>query len=274
VTDADVPDGDVVIATWWETAEWVAGLSASKGEKHYFIQGYEISDWWPAERVHATYRLPMRKMVVSRWLVDIVRSSPDEVIPVVEHGLDHTQFHAPPRGKQPLPTVGMLYSRTAFKGVEVAFRAVELARQALPELGLVAFGADKPRSELPLPARTCFAYRPPQQRLREIYAHCDVWLCASWREGFHLPPLEAMACRCPVVSTAVGGPRDIVEPGLNGYLTSAGDAPALARYLVKIATLPEEDWRAMSDRALTTASRYSWEKSVAEFEAALLGRSS
>src|SRR4051812_29532092 len=30
VDDHDVPDADVVIATWWETAEWVAALSSSK----------------------------------------------------------------------------------------------------------------------------------------------------------------------------------------------------------------------------------------------------
>lgn len=38
----DVPDADVVIATWWETAEWMAELPASKGEKFYFIQDHEI----------------------------------------------------------------------------------------------------------------------------------------------------------------------------------------------------------------------------------------
>src|SRR4051794_18726226 len=31
VTNDDVPDGDIVIATWWETAEWVYALSESKG---------------------------------------------------------------------------------------------------------------------------------------------------------------------------------------------------------------------------------------------------
>src|SRR5215470_14145425 len=31
VVDDDVPDGDVVIATWWETAEWVNVLGRSKG---------------------------------------------------------------------------------------------------------------------------------------------------------------------------------------------------------------------------------------------------
>src|SRR5882762_8837094 len=30
VVDADVPDGDVVIATWWRTAEWVNALSPRK----------------------------------------------------------------------------------------------------------------------------------------------------------------------------------------------------------------------------------------------------
>src|SRR5438132_4004950 len=38
ITDADVPDADVVIATWWETAEWVAKLSERKGVKAYFLQ--------------------------------------------------------------------------------------------------------------------------------------------------------------------------------------------------------------------------------------------
>jgi len=37
VEDKDVPDADVVAATWWETAEWVAKLSPSKGAKAYFI---------------------------------------------------------------------------------------------------------------------------------------------------------------------------------------------------------------------------------------------
>jgi len=43
VVDSDVPDADVVIATWWETAEWVAALSQSKGAKVYFIQHHEAS---------------------------------------------------------------------------------------------------------------------------------------------------------------------------------------------------------------------------------------
>src|SRR5829696_758688 len=41
VEPSDVPDADVIVATWWETAEWVDAMPAAKGEKIYFIQGYE-----------------------------------------------------------------------------------------------------------------------------------------------------------------------------------------------------------------------------------------
>ncbi|WP_372922628.1 hypothetical protein, partial [Roseovarius sp.] len=51
----DVPDGDVVVATWWETAEYVAALPPSKGEKFYLLQDYEVFPNLPVERVIATY---------------------------------------------------------------------------------------------------------------------------------------------------------------------------------------------------------------------------
>ena len=47
VEDKDVPDADVVVATWWETPEWVAKLSPSKGAKAYFFQGHEVFDYLP-----------------------------------------------------------------------------------------------------------------------------------------------------------------------------------------------------------------------------------
>ena len=73
VEDKDVPDADVVIATWWETAQWVAKLSPSKGAKAYFIQGHEVFDYLPKDRVEATWMLPMHKITISEWLVNLAR---------------------------------------------------------------------------------------------------------------------------------------------------------------------------------------------------------
>jgi len=270
VTDRDVPDGDVVIATWWETAEWVAELSPRKGAKAYFIQGYEIFDNMHAERLKATWRMPLHKIAVSKWLVELAaREFGDREVWLVPNSVDTDQFYALPRGRQQQPTVGLVYATAKLKGVDVSLRAIELAARRVPGLHVVAFGTEPIADRLPLPPGSSFHYLPAQQRLRELYASCDVWLCGSYSEGFGLPPLEAMACRCPVVSTNAGGPGDFIKSGSNGYLVPVGDAEALADRIVNVLTLNEVEWRAMSDAALATATQYTWHDATNLLENAL-----
>jgi len=88
-------------------------------------------------------------------------------------------------------------------------------------------------------------------------------------EGFHLPPSEAMACRCPVVSTEVGGPIDLIESGVNGYLAPIGNVQKLAEGLEKVLSLSELQWQEMSDAAYQTVVQYSWDDAADLFEAAL-----
>lgn len=270
VTDRDVPDADVVIATWWETAEWVAALSPSKGAKAYLIQHHELEfDAQPRDRVAATWRLPLHKITISNWLTEMARDTyGDPYASHVPNSVDMGQFHAPPRGKQRQPTVGMLYSPVLFKGCEIGFEAIRRASGTLPSLQLVSFGSSPPSAHLPLPPGARYTQSPAQHTIKDLYAQCDVWLCASRTEGFHLPPLEAMACRCPVVSTRVGGPMDVIEDGKNGYLVDVGNVDALADRLTRVLTLPEEEWLAMSNAAHATAADYTWDDATDLLEAA------
>lgn len=270
ITEADVPDADVIIATWWETAEWISKMSDAKGAKAYFIQHYETFEGMPKERVEATWSLPMHKITISKWLVELAEERfGDRNISFVPNSVDTEQFYAPPRGKQAIPTVGLLYAPIGWKGCDVSLKAFSLAAQKIPNLRLVAFGASTPTAELPLPEGTQYIQRPAQNTIKDIYASCDVWLCGSWSEGFHLPPLEAMACRCPVVSTEVGGPLDIIQEGINGYLVPLGDSTALASQLTHVLSLPEPEWQKMSDAAYATATQYTWDDAVELFESAL-----
>jgi len=286
VTDDDVPDADVVIATWWQTAEWVANLAPQKGAKVHFIQHYEIFDGPRHDyfygshdkivdsplvaRVKAVWRLPLYKITISKWLVDLAaREYGIKKTWLIHNSVDTDQFYAPPRGRQGRPTVGLLYSAAKWKGVDVSLSAIELASKRIPGLRVISFGAEPIVDYLPLPTGAIFHYRPEQNSIRNLYASCDVWLCGSYSEGFHLPPLEAMACRCPVVSTSVGGPMDIVESGYNGYLVPTGDAQALADRLVDVLNLDDTAWRAMSDAALATATRYTWDDAAKLMERAL-----
>lgn len=270
VIDRDLPDADVVVATWWETAEWVYALSARKGAKAYFIQGHEVFPGLPVDRVRATYRLPLHKITISRWLVELMRGEyGDAVVDHVPNAVDHSVYYAPPRDRQTRPTIGMLYSRSPFKGCDVAVAAVEKLRRQLPELRLLSFGAERPYAAMPLPAYAEFIRYPSPDALRALYASCDVWLCGSRTEGFHLPPVEAMACRTPVVSTRVGGPLDLIESGVNGELVDIEDVDGLSEAALRLLSLPADAWQSLSERAYHTVAGYTWDQAATGFLVAL-----
>ncbi|MEH2628578.1 glycosyltransferase involved in cell wall biosynthesis [Bradyrhizobium sp. AZCC 1719] len=270
VNDADVPDADVVVATWWETAEWVDALSSRKGAKVYFIQHHEVFSYLPIERCQATYRLPMHKIVIAHWLKQIMETEyDDKVVDLVPNSVDKSQFFAPLRGKQETPTVGLLYSSASFKGVDTSFAALRHVRKKIPSLRIVCFGSEYPRSELPLPVGTEFILSPPQDEIRDIYARCDVWVTASTSEGFNLPAMEAMACRTPVVATRIGWPEEAVKTGWNGVLVEVDDVSRLADGVEWVLSQSEEDWKVLSSNAHATVCSSSWEASAAMFEQAL-----
>lgn len=268
VVDRDVPDADVVVATWWETAEWVWRLSPRKGAKAYLIQGYE--DWCGLpERVDATWRLPMRKIVVSRWLERLGRERFGiEGMSLVPNGVDLVQFDAPVRGKAPIPTVGFLYSTVPWKGCDVAIAAIAQARQRLNSLHVRSFGAISRARAMPLPRGTEFIRIPEQERIRDIYSGCDAWLFSSRAEGFGLPVLEAMACRTPVIAAPAGAAPELLAGG-GGILLETSDPVLMADAILRICQLPDAQWRALSAAAREVATRHTWEKSASLFEAAL-----
>ncbi|MBA3596643.1 MAG: glycosyltransferase family 4 protein [Methylibium sp.] len=268
VQDGDLPDADVVIATWWETAEWVAALAPAKGKKVYFVQGHEVFPWLPQERCRATYRLPLRKIAVARWLARVMHEEyEDAAVHVVPNSVDHDQFFAPLRSKQSRPTIGFLCSNVPIKGMDVALHAIELIRKRLPDLRVLSFGNH--RSAQALPHFIEFAFDPPQDRLRDLYAACDVWLTASRSEGFNLTAMEAMACRTPVVSTRTGWPEESLINGINGACVAIDDAEGLAAESTSLLELPDASWRRVSQAAFDTVSACSWEKSADLFESAL-----
>jgi glycosyltransferase involved in cell wall biosynthesis len=267
VEETDVPDADIVISTFWETAEWVSRFSDRKGTKVSFWQGYEVFDYTPKDRVDATWRLPAHKIVVSTWLANIARTFGDTNFSLVPNGVDHRQFSAAPRVRNTTPVVGIYYSTAPSKGLKDALVAVELARQEIPDLSIVGFGASEVQEVLN--NMTIFT-QPRQDRIKHIYAMCDVWLCASHNEGFGLPLLEAMACRTPVISTRVGAAPDLVIDGLNGFLVDVGNVNALSHRLKQLLGFSSDKWLEMSTKAYHTSLQYDWERSARMFEDALL----
>jgi len=87
--------------------------------------------------------------------------------------------------------------------------------------------------------------------LPEFFSAIDVLLVPSWEEPFGIVLLEAMASGIPVISTATGGPLDIVRNGETGLLVPPKNAAALAdsiRHLSSSAELRSSIVQAALDR--------------------------
>ena len=101
--------------------------------------------------------------------------------------------------------------------------------------------------------------------LATIYASLDVFVHAGACETFGQTLQEAAASGLPVVAPAAGGPLDLVDHGVTGYLVAPGDAEALAGAVERLARDPQRrlamgragrektigrSWRALGDQLI------------------------
>ena len=98
-----------------------------------------------------------------------------------------------------------------------------------------------------------------------LYRGATVFTYPSRYEGFGLPPLEAMACGAPVVTTTGGSLPEVM--GTAGYLAPPDDTRTFGAAILTIVVEPSvhDDLRA---RGLAQAQQFSWEKTARETAAA------
>jgi phosphatidylinositol alpha 1,6-mannosyltransferase len=85
------------------------------------------------------------------------------------------------------------------------------------------------------------------EELASIYASLDLFVHSGPHETFGQTLQEASASGLPVVAPAAGGPLDLVDDGVTGFLVPPGDSGALAAAVAKLTADP--DLRAAQGRA-------------------------
>ena len=78
------------------------------------------------------------------------------------------------------------------------------------------------------------AWLGEREDVPEIVGALDALLLPSWEEPFGRAVIEAMALAVPVVATAVGGPREILRDGREGYLVAPREPRAWADAVERI----------------------------------------
>ena len=106
---------------------------------------------------------------------------------------------------------------------------------------------------------------PPTNAILNEYVHSSLLVMSSNYEGFGMVLVEAMSCGVPVISfDCKCGPKDIIQPGINGLLVPNGDIQALADAMMKV--MEDEAYRKMlSLNARKVVDTYSEQAVMAQW---------
>jgi len=123
---------------------------------------------------------------------------------------------------------------------------------------------------LALRARVSFLGDLDSDALEREYARADLFVLASYLEGYGMALAEAIARGIPVVSTTAGAIPETVPPAA-GVLVPPGDSRALAKALATL--LDDDDARAdLASKARAAAAALpTWRAAAERFAAALEG---
>ncbi len=140
--------------------------------------------------------------------------------------------------------IGRLHRK--YKGLDVLLEAYARVAREAPQarLVMVGRGPDEEWLHNEVAARglsgILFRGWVNKDELPHYYNAADVLAISSNHEGLPLIITEAMASGVPVVSTDVGGVRDILADGEGGWLVPSGDAAALADRLLRLLRDPQQ----------------------------------
>jgi len=101
----------------------------------------------------------------------------------------------------------------------------------------------------------------PDALLPDLYRAADVFVYPSLHEGFGLPPIEAMACSCPVIASTRGALAEVI--GDAAAIVEPEDVHAIANQLRLLASV-ESVRNRMKTVGLEHARKFDWHKTAAE----------
>ncbi|MCK4348106.1 MAG: glycosyltransferase family 4 protein [Thermoplasmatales archaeon] len=271
ISNCFVRNADATFATAWPTAYCVNSLSASKGHKFYFVQGYEKWDLnrFPnaLRRLDYSYKLPLVKICVSKWLVDELYAKFSVQSDVVWNWIDDIFYF---NGQKDYEESGMrvlcVGNKSTHKGTATAIEAYEIVKSKYPDTKLVIFANDKIKE---LPLGVGFYLNPPSGKIVELYRKSHILVSPSMIEGFGLPILEGMASRCAVISTPVGMAYDIGKDNENILFFEPGDVEKLSKNIIRLIE-NRKDLKAMAVKGQAESRRFSKDLSLSKMECLIL----
>lgn len=258
------PECDINVATYHLTAFPV--FRSKKGIQFYHMQHYEVffsSEPHRRALAEETYYLPLKKIANSIWLKSQIKKLVGEDVPIVNPGIDHNVFKPRANKIRNIKRVVCYGDNREWKGFQDVLEAMKLVFRKRKDVEWIVFGLSPLKYQSP-EAPYQFIEGIFNEKLAELYSSAHVVICPSWYESFPLPPLEAMACGTPLVTTRIGT-EDYCSHEVNSLVVPARDPKVMAEAILK---LLEEENMALRfiQKGLETAQQFTWEQAVGKVE--------
>lgn len=223
----------IVFATAVETAIPLSQIKRIRIEnKFYLIQDYELWDENTDELIQKSYSLGFKNIVIAQWLKNKVEEA-GGAAEVIANGLDFKYFYLknPVSNRKPFE-VAMLYHKDERKRCQDSIEALKLVKEQIPELHVTMFGNPEKPDNLP----EWFEYHktPDHETHLGIYNNAAIFVAASNKEGWALPPAESMQCGCALVCTDIGGFADYAKNEETALTSPVYDVKKLSENIIRL----------------------------------------
>jgi glycosyltransferase involved in cell wall biosynthesis len=210
-----------------------------------------------------TLRIPARKVHLLGNGIDLQRFDPTAVPPTARASL-RADWGI---GEHEI-VVGVVGRLVVEKGIiEILDAAHRLRDEALP-VRIVIIGPADPGKSDAVDARAFeraatdgVVFAGERTDMPECYSAMDLFLTASWREGFPRSAMEAAAMQLPTIATDIRGNRQVIDDGVTGVLVPVRDPDGLATG-VRSLMQRQRDWPTIATAARTRARAHFDQQSV------------
>jgi L-malate glycosyltransferase len=193
----------------------------------------------------------------------------------IHNGIDLDEMGAPQEGNRSDQDryILCIAAHNLKKGLDVLIRAVALLRDVDPSFKVLLVGDGPLREELEelvrslgIEERIRFLGRQERHEVVSLIHGCEAVVLPSRSEPFGIAVIEGMACKKPVVATAVGGIPEIIENGKNGILVEPDSPAGLAEALITVLRDPALQRAIASNGYATVHERFRSEKTGSTYE--------
>lgn len=252
-----IPYGDIVLPNFYTT--FAPSFEAWPTRCVRFSLGFE--PYWVPDSDYAisTYAHGVPTISISHWLDDQIYAHVQQRGAVVNLGVNRLVFHSSRKKRRNQRRIILYVARDPkagyqLKGYHDFLAAMKIFKRKYK--GKFTVYMICPERVLPLPGipHRCFVPKNDKEMAR-LYRKADVFVSTSWFEGFALPPLEAMSCGTPVVTTNSGGILDFCEHKKSAYIVPPHSPHLLAHGINRV----------LSDTKLASQLRHGGLRSARSF---------